>query len=134
MSTIVGLRSKLSHVQAVGTDGEKALVDATEKCLPHASQLRCFRYLQQNIQSYLREKQFPQNAITEYTQEIFGFVNSDDVVHEGLVDSYISEDFDVCLQALQLRWDTRELKCFENHKSYSPMFYNWFTHHIADVC
>ena len=86
LSTVVGLRPELSHIQAVGTDGEKALVDATGKCFPHASQLRCFRHLQQNIESCLRDKQFPQNAITEYTWENFGFVNSDDVVHEGLVD------------------------------------------------
>ena len=48
--------------------------------------------------------------------------------------SYTSVDFDARLQALRLRWDTRELKCFENHINHSPLFYNWFTHHIADVC
>ena len=134
MSTIVGLRPKLSDVQAVGTDGEKALVEAIGKSFPHASQLRCFRHLQQNVETYLRDKQFPQNAINEYIQEIFGFVNSDNTVHEGLVDSYTSEEFDASLQALQVKWDSRELKCFTSHKSHSPLFYLWFTKHIADIC
>ena len=105
MSTIVGLRPKLSHIQAVGTDGEKALIDAIEKCFPHASQLRCFRHLQQNVEMYLRDKQFPQSAITEYTREIFGYVDSESTVHEGLVDSFTSLDFDERLQALQLQWE-----------------------------
>ena len=133
LSTIVGLQPKLTYVQVVGTDGEKALVDAIGKSFPHASQLRCFRHLQQNVETYLRDKQFPQNAINEYTQEIFGFVDSDNAVHEGLVDSYTSEEFDVCLQALQVKWDNRELKCFVSHKSHSPLFYSWFTKHIADI-
>ena len=72
LSTIVGLRPKLSNIQAVGTDGEEALVEAIGKTFPHASQLRCFRHLQQNVETYLRDKQFPQNAINEYTREIFG--------------------------------------------------------------
>ena len=70
LSTIVGLRPKLSCVQAVGTDelscvqavgtdGEKTLVDAIEKSFPHASQLQCFRHLQQNVETYLRDKTVP---------------------------------------------------------------------------
>ena len=134
LSTIVGLQPRLSYVQAVGTDGEKALVEAIRKSFPHASQLRCFRHLQQNVETYLRDKQFPQSAINEYTQEIFGFVDSDNTVHEGLVDSYTSEEFDVRLQALQFKWDSRELECFASPKSHSPLFYMWFSKHIADVC
>ena len=79
-------------------------------------------------------KQFPQSSINEYIQEIFGFVDSDNAVHKGLVDSYTSEEFDVRLQALQFKWDSRELKCFASHKSHSPLFYMWFTKHIADIC
>ena len=78
--------------------------------------------------------QFPQNAIKEYTQEIFGFVDSDNAVHEGLVNSYSSDEFDASLEALQIKWDNRELECFASHKNHSPMFYLWFTKHIADIC
>ena len=134
MSTIVGLRPKLSNIQAVETDGEKALVEAIGKSFPHASQLRCFRHLQQNIETYLRDKQFPQNAISEYTREIFGFVDPGNAVHEGLMDSYMSDEFDASLEALQVKWDNRELKCFASHKSHSPMLHLWFTKHIADTC
>jgi len=110
------------------------LVDAIEKNFCHASQLRCFRHLQQNVGAYHRGKQFSQNAIIEYIQEICGFTDSDNTVHEGLVDSYTSEDFDVHLQALEAQWNDRELQCFSNHKNHSPMFFTWFSNQIADVC
>jgi len=58
--------------------------------LPHASQLTCFRHLQQNAEQYLKDKQFPVTAVKEY---IFGWRESDDTVHEGLVDSSNVEKF-----------------------------------------
>ena len=46
-SSLTGLRSSLRIIQAIGTDGEKALSDALTESNPHAIHLRCFRHLQQ---------------------------------------------------------------------------------------
>ena len=105
LSTLIGLRPEISTIQAVGTDGEKPLVDALARNFPYASQLRCFRHLQQNLETHLKDNQFPSNVIKEYIHEIFGWVDTDGTVHEGLVDSYTVEDFDQHLKDLQLAWD-----------------------------
>jgi len=39
-STLIGLQPKVSGIQAVGTDGESALINAASQNFPHASQLR----------------------------------------------------------------------------------------------
>ena len=53
LSTLISLRPGISSIQAVGTDGEKLLVDALARNFPYASQLRCFCHLQQNLETHL---------------------------------------------------------------------------------
>ena len=49
-STLVGLKQEVGEVKAVGTDGEKALVDAVLRNFPKVVHIRCFRHLQKNIE------------------------------------------------------------------------------------
>ena len=114
LSTLIGLRPGISSIQAVGTDGEKPLVDALARNFPYASQLRCFRHLQQNLETHLRDNQFPPNVINEYIHEVFGWGDTDGTVHEGLVNSYTVEDFDQHPKDLQPTWDCQELEAFSN--------------------
>ena len=48
LSILVGLNRGIENVNAVGTDGEKNLVDAVIRNFPHVSHVRCFQHLQQN--------------------------------------------------------------------------------------
>ena len=70
-STLIGLQPS---IQAVGIDGENAFVDALSQNFPHASQLRCFRHLQQNEEQHLRDNQFPSGVVKEFIQDIFGHI------------------------------------------------------------
>ncbi len=86
-STLSGLKKEVIGIKAIGTDGEKNLVDAALHNFPHAVHLRCFRHLQQNVELHLRNEQFPQPTIKEFTHDIFGWTESNGTYHEGLVDS-----------------------------------------------
>ena len=70
LSTLVGLKPEISAVKALGTDGEKNLVDAVVRNFPEAACIRCFRHLQQNIESYLCEQQFSSGVIRQYAHDI----------------------------------------------------------------
>ena len=124
-STLIGLRSSLKSVQAIGTDGEKALADALTENFPHAIHLRCFCHLQQNVESHLREKQFPSAVIRQYVKDIFGW-RDHDTVYEGLVDSVDAQSFNSQLQQLQNEWDEREKLAFSDRVEHTPGFYTWF--------
>jgi len=89
---LIGLCASLRTVQAIGTDGEKALADALAENFPHAIHLRCFCYLQQYIESHLCHKRFPSTVIVEYVIDIFGW-RENETVYEGLVDCLDADSF-----------------------------------------
>ncbi len=124
-STLNGLNQELEAVKAIGTDGEKALVDAAIRNFPQAAHVRCFRHLQQNIEQHLREEQFPPAAIKMIVGDIFGRT-SDGIYNEGLVDSSDMESFDVQLRDLKTKWDQHEKEAFYDRKSHDPTFHSWF--------
>ena len=117
-STLIGLQPTVRGIEAVGTDGEKALVEAWSQNFPHASQVRCFRHLQQNVEQHLRENQFPSGVVKEYIQDIFGWCDSEGIVHEGivhegivhegLVDCCSADDFNSKLHLIKEKWDYSE--------------------------
>ena len=125
-STLIGLKQETATVKAIGTDGEKALVDAALRNFPQAAHVRCFRHLQQNIESHLREQQFPSDTVREYTHNIFGWTDSGGVYHEGLVDCCDITAFNTTLESLKDRWNNLESAAFSDRKSHKPAFYNWF--------
>lgn len=130
-STLIGLKPEVSAVKAVGTDGEKNLVDAVMRSFPEAAQIRCFRHLQQNIESHLREHKFSANAITQYVKDIFGWRDADDTYHEGLVDSESINGFNTTLLQLKDKWHQLEQDDFQD-KIHMMGFHDWFTKYKAD--
>ena len=58
LSTLVGLNQQAAAVKAIGTDGEKTLVDAALQNFPQAAHVHCFRHLQQNVEMHLRVQHF----------------------------------------------------------------------------
>lgn len=131
-SSLIGLQQGVSNIQAVGTDGEKALVEALAQNFPHASQLRCFRHLQQNIEAHLRDKHFPTSTALKYVHEIFGWTDHDGCRHKGLVDCFNAEAFDTQLKSLEESWNDREVAAFADRLAYVPEFHAWFVKYKAE--
>ena len=132
LSTLIGLKREIEHINAVGTDGEKNLVDAVIRNFPHVSHIRCFRHLQQNIEMHLRDREFPPSVVKKYTHDISGWSETDGSYHEGLVDCRDIESFNTCLDALKPKWDSLERNVFEDQKSHDINFHAWFTKYKAD--
>ena len=127
LSGLVGLRRVLSNVQAVGTDGERSLIDAVHQQFKHAIQLRCFRHHQQNIERHLQQHNVPPLTVQQYCREIFGSDSRDGVHLEGLVDSADEQEFHSKLGQMKAVWDQRELDLGQE-----PHFYSWFMRNKAE--
>ena len=111
---------------AVGTDGEKNLVEAVLQNFPHHSHVHCFRHSQQNIEMHLRNQQFPPSVVKEYTRDIFSWNEVEGAYHKGLVDCSDIENFNTNLQSTY--WN----KKLCDRKSHSIDFHAWFTKCEAD--
>lgn len=126
LSTLCAINCKIAAVKAVGTDGEKNLVDAVLDTFHQAAHIQCFNHLQQNVEMHLREEQFPNSTIKEYIHNIFGWSETSGTYHEGLVDCCDSIVFDASLTSLKERWDEIEIEAFSDRKSHKPQFHQWF--------
>lgn len=102
-ATLVGLHPELQGLRAFGTDGEKSLVDAFSHEFSYTMHLTCFNHCRQNIKRKLQEMIYPEAAIKEILDDIFG-VRQSDTFCEGLVDSVSKQDFDKKLKQLEKRW------------------------------
>lgn len=114
-------------MKAIGTDGEKTLVDAALRNFPQAAHVRCFRHLKQKTEMHLRvNNHFPEKPITEYNNDIFGWTETCGLYYEGLVDSTDGTTFDASLFSLKGKWDDMEIDAFGQHKvhtSFLPMVF-----------
>ena len=127
LSCLVGLRRSLANVQAVGTDGEKSLIDSIHHQFQKAVQLRCFRHLRGNIEWHLQEEKLPMSAIQKYVSDVFGADNASGIHHEGLVDCQTEDVFYHQLEQLKPVWDKRE-----SDFGLEPKFHSWFLKYKAD--
>ena len=78
------------------------------------SYVGCFRHLQQNFEMHLRDQHFPPSVVKKYTHHIFGWSETDELYHEGLVDCRDIESFNTCLETLKPKWDSLERYAFED--------------------
>jgi hypothetical protein len=133
LSSLVGLQRELAGIKAIGTDGERALIEACMHQFKEAIFLRCFRHLQKNIERKLQAEDFPVASQKLYIVDIFGRTDQDGAHYAGLVDCHTENEFQVQLEAMKNVWDRREKDIFgENHK---PSFHTWFVRNKAsDFC
>ena len=130
-STLVGLHRPLSDIQAAGTDGEKNIIEALSHQFKNVILLRCFRHLRVNIERHLTTAGTPKAAIGHYIREIFGWVDSDGVRKEGLVDSKDISEFENNLSTIKSIWDERDKQIGVS----SIGFYDWFMQYkFFDFC
>ena len=71
-SQLVSLKSQLTDVKAIGTDGETALFDAFSIVYQNAIHLCCFSHFKRNIKHKVRDLNFPNSVLKEIIKDIFG--------------------------------------------------------------
>ena len=71
-STVIGQCSQLEAVRVIGTDGEKALIDAFKHEFGFAQHLTCFIHVRRNIKNKLHERNIPSQLSIEILDDIFG--------------------------------------------------------------
>lgn len=120
-STIIGQCSQLEFVRAVGTDGEKALIDAFKHEFGFAQHLTCFIHVRRNIKNKLHECDIPSQLSIEILDDVFGKTVGTTRV-EGLVDACSETDFQERLDELAKKWQYATLPSSANIDS----FLSWF--------
>ena len=125
LNKLKSVRPGLQDIISVGTDGEKALVNAVESCLPKATEksLHCFRHFCQNVEDMLSRAGIKGASATQYIWEIFGKVATDGSYETGLLDSESDDEFDAMLASLKPVWTACKngLKAFDYMKQRSEM-------------
>jgi hypothetical protein len=81
--------------------------------------------LQQNVERYLHDHNFPSSTIRKYIHDIFGWNDDEGLYHEGLVDNFDSKNFHLQLTSLKSSWDQLEKHSFPSKNTTS--FHDWFT-------
>ena len=129
-STILKLEPKLNALHAVGTDGEKALVNALFAVFSsHLIHLRCFLHMKDNIRRKLTDMVFPESIRERIIHDIFG-MQQGTIYVKGLLDAADVHEFDYKLSRLEEKWNGIEQSLYPNK---DPCFYNWLVKNEADV-
>ena len=118
----------LTRVKAIGTDGERNIIEAAQQQFQEALLLRCFHHLQTNIERHLHLKQISSATTRLFIQDIFGWTDIEVIHREGLVDCKDADEFYDLLSDLKDTWLQRE-SC----SSSSETFYDWFMKYKAEV-
>ena len=86
LNKLKSLRPRWQDIISVGTDGEKALINALQGCLPKASErsLRCFRHFCQNVEDMLSRADIKGASASHYVWEIFSKGSKRWIIRNGL--------------------------------------------------
>ena len=128
-STLICFNKKLQQIQAFGTDGDGALVEAFTHNFPFAIQLRCFLHVKRNILSKLKDRGIPSSVSEEFISDMFG-KRIGDRYEEGLVDSTSVVDFHTRLQNCEETWNARELSC---QRPGQVSFFEYFVDNYSSI-
>ena len=122
-STLIGQCRELEGVRAIGTDGEKALLDAFKHEFGFAQHLTCFIHVRRNVKDKLNECNISSQFTIEILDDVFG--NKIGTVYvEGLVDADDVDDFDAKLESLLTKW--RDQDVATTSVSNIGKFISWF--------
>ena len=120
--SITTAKPELQGILAVGTDGEKALIDGFQQHMKYAVFLRCFIHFKDNITLELTDREFSMEAKKQYLTEIFG-KQEETTKFNGLVDSESEDQFETNLEDLKAKWEEREA---HSSKNKTQTFFEWF--------
>jgi hypothetical protein len=121
----LSLRRELQCIRAIGTDGEKPLIDAFKHEFRFATDLQCFIHARNSVKRQLAERKYPESVASEIADEIFGKQVGSTYV-AGLVDSASEEEFFEKLEAKKADWLKREAGVVHG-------FFDWFFHYKVEM-
>ncbi|CAG2219934.1 unnamed protein product [Mytilus edulis] len=113
-SSLQRIDNELKDIQAVGTDGDEALMNAVTVCFQDAQKRLCADHKKTNIKSKLNDLRAAECAKKHVLADIFG-ENISSTYEKGLIDSETCMAFDRRLRDLKSTWD-----CLV------PGFHTWF--------
>ena len=120
-STLIGLSHQLQDVQAFGTDGEQALIDAFSHEFTFSRRLTCFIHVKRNIKDKGVECNLPGEFIQHIQDDIFG-KKIGGTYYEGLVDVCSETVYDSKLDTVIESWQNALLPSTANVQK----FVDWF--------
>lgn len=126
---MISFNQKLVNLQAFGTDGEKALINAFAHEFKHAVHLTCFNHVRHNIKEKLRKLAICEKVQVEILNDIFGRkVGS--TFFTGLVDSETTAKLEQSLPTIMEKW-----KLHDEGSDHCPIaeFCSWFTTYIEHI-
>ena len=115
-------------MRAIGTDGEKALIDAFKHEFGFAQHLTCFIHVRRNIKEKLRDCCMSNESSDEILSDILG-KKMGSVYVKGLVDAQDNKDFEVKMDKLIDKWRSFS----QSSSSDLESFIGWFLEHKAPV-
>ena len=122
-SVLIGQCRELEGVRALGTDGEKALLDAFKHEFGFAQHLTCFIHVRRNVKDKLNECNISSQLAIEILDDVFG-KKIGTVYVEGLVDADDVDDFDAKLESLLTKWKSDDVSTTSASDIYK--FIDWF--------
>ena len=122
-STLIGQCRELERVRVLGTDGEKALLDAFKHEFGFAQHLTCFIHVRRNVKDKLNECNISTQFATEILDDVFG-KKIGTLYVEGLVDADDVDDFDAKMESLLTKW--RDQDGATTSVSDIDKFFSWF--------
>ena len=120
---------RLREIQAFGSDGDPALIEALSHNFRAAKELRCFIHLKRNITEKLKERGISSSDMQEFLADIFG-KQVGNVYQEGLVSAEDETDFDIKMANCEASWKEREDKYSVDWRI---SFFDYFNKHYASV-
>ena len=128
-STLIGLSRQLQGVQAFGTDGEQALIDAFCHEFIFSRHLTCFIHVKRNIKGKCVEYNLPGDFSQQIQDDVFEKKIGGTYL-EGLVDASES-DYDEKFDAFVESWQSTSFPSSANMQK----FVDWFlTNKKAVIC
>lgn len=118
----------VGRCSALGTDGEKALMDAFKHEFRFAQHMTCFNHVRRNVKDMLCDCNVPTSLRDDILDAVFG-KKVGSVYTEGLVDATDTADFEEKLDKLVDSWRDAPLPSTANIER----FITWFLAHKAPV-
>jgi hypothetical protein len=121
-STLQNLNTEFKYVQAVGSDGEEAIMNSVAMMFPDALKLLCRDHKRQNLDHALRNNFGAESMVRKHVlEDVFG-TRRGQIQEEGLIDAMSDEEFDVKFFNLRSSWE-----------HLVPGFYAWFQRFECDL-
>jgi hypothetical protein len=116
------MNPNLRAIQAIGSDGDEAIMNASLVCFQDAQKLLCSSHKKDNIQRKLKNDFRARVVASNHIiADIFG-KDSESIYEKGLIDSITEQKFDIKVMSLKATWD-----CLQ------PGFHSWFLKFEAEL-